>query len=89
MVNDKKIKGVTMKTTLHPPLSVSPRGQGPHHDGTFDFGPPGGAGPVAEDTPVDVGSVPHRHGMPKLARKRVIRMIQMPELKLMCTKDHQ
>ena len=38
-----------------------------HHDGAFDFGPPGGAGPVrpppvAEEVPVDVGSVPHRHG---------------------------
>ena len=27
--------------------------------------------------------------MPKLTRKRLMRMIQMPELKLMCTKDHQ
>ena len=38
-----------------------------HHDGVFDFGPPGGAfparpPPVAEEMPVDVGSVPHRHG---------------------------
>ena len=49
-----------MTTKSHPPL-------GEHHDGAFDFRPPGGAGPVrpppvAEEMPVDVGSVPHRHG---------------------------
>ena len=65
-----------------------------HHDGAFDFGPPGGAGPVrpppvAEEIPVDVGSVPHHMVMPKFTRKRLMKMIQMPESKLMCTKDHQ
>ena len=41
--------------------------EGRRHDGAFDFGPPGGAGPVrpppvAEEIPVDVGPVPCRHG---------------------------
>ena len=67
--------------------------EGERRDGAFDFGPPGGAGPVrpppvAEEIPVDVR--PHVDMvMPKLTRKRLMRMIQMPELKLMCTKGHQ
>ena len=48
-------------------VGESAEAEGEHHDGAFDFGPPGGAGPVrpppvAEEMPVDVGSVPHRHG---------------------------
>ena len=41
--------------------------EGEHHHGAFDFGPPGGAGPVhphpvAEEPPEDVGLDPRRHG---------------------------
>ena len=48
-------------------VGESAEAEGEHNDGAFDFGPPGGAGPVrpppvAEEIPVDVGSVPHRHG---------------------------
>ena len=48
-------------------VGESAEAEGEHHGGAFDFGPPGGAGPVrpppvAEEMPVDVGSVPHRHG---------------------------
>ena len=51
------------------PVAVgeSAEAEGEHHDGAFDFGPPGGPGPVrpppvAEEVPADIGSVPHRHG---------------------------
>ena len=80
-----------MTTRSHPPLSVNPQGSRASRDGAFDFGPPGGAGPV-RPPPVAEEMLGQSHVdmvMPKLTRKRLMRMIQMPEVKLMCTKGHQ
>ena len=68
VTNDEADQGGDDENDVTPAaVGESAEAEGEHHDGAFDFGPPGGAGPVrpppaAEEIPVDVGSVPHRHG---------------------------
>ena len=68
VTNDEANQGGDDENDITPAaVGESAEAEGEHHDGAFDFGPPGGAGPVrpppvAEEMPVDVGSVPHRHG---------------------------
>ena len=68
VTNDEADQGGDDENDVTPAaVGESAEAEGEHHDGAFDFGPPGGAGPVrpppvAEEIPVDVGSVPRRHG---------------------------
>ena len=68
VTNDEADQGGDDENDVTPAaVGESAEAEGEHHDEAFDFGPPGGAGPVrpppvAEEVPVDVGSVPHRHG---------------------------
>ena len=72
LVSDGKLRSNRHRPTIderttRQTVGESAEAEGEHHDGAFNFGPPGGAGPVrpppaAEEIPVDVGSVPHRHG---------------------------
>ena len=71
VTNDKADQGGDDENDITPAaVGESAEAEGEHHDGAFDFAP-GGAGPVrpppvAEEMPVDVGSVPHNMVMPKL-----------------------
>ena len=68
VMNDEADQGGDDENDVTPAaVGESAEAEGEHHDGAFNFGPRGGAGPVrpppvAEEIPVDVGSVPHRHG---------------------------